>query len=281
VTDDRTLELLSRFIDGELDAAQRGELERRIAVEPALASELESMQRMRGAVSRLAEGMQPPEDLDVLMRPLRGSVPPRAERGRRGLGWLAAAAAGVIAFALGWELARREPQPDMVAWRQAAATPAEEREPFKLQPLPTSSVPEEERALGAADRLLATPLPSPPIEEPAALEIIGPLESPAVDETKELEIDTEGSGLDTSAALVLMLSDRRLRRQLELAEALPEGVHQLRVTVATGRVVAVQAEGQQPPLSAAIRSSVIGLEVAGVADSEYDAEIRVGGAAAD
>lgn len=174
--DETTLELLSRAVDEDLDQEEASRLERRLEREPALAEGLASLRASRDAVGRLADVMEPPPDLDRMLVPLRRSQPPEGVLPRR---WLAVAAAVVgiglaVAYQLGREHAR--PAPSLQALRDAAATPVPERpEYFQLRPLPTSSIPESERPLGARERLLATPDRMPDTGPGEPLVVVGPL----------------------------------------------------------------------------------------------------------
>jgi hypothetical protein len=273
--DDRILELASRSIDEDLDPDEVAELERAIAADPALASQLDSLRRMRGAVARLAHRMDPPDDLDEVLQPLRRGVPPRAHRGRPLIRWLAAAAAAVIGVTLAWEVARQSPGPGHLPLERRQDVPAEDREIFQLRPLPTSSVSPEEEAIGAADRLLTTPLPSPKLDEPAPLEIVGPLRSPPSGTLGDQMPDPYKLRSSTTASLAVRLPERQMSARIELAETLPAGAYSLRITVAGGRIVAVDSRRQRRSTSEDLAAALTGIELAGLADSDYAAELVV------
>jgi hypothetical protein len=96
---------------------------------------------------------------------------------------LASAAVVVLGVTVILEFQRREPPQTAMNWQEKArARASEPHEPFPLAPLPTSTVPEEERPVGAADHLVAAPDPEiePSMEAAPPLEVLGPLES-AVD----------------------------------------------------------------------------------------------------
>ena len=174
--DDDTLELLSRAVDEDLDEETATRLERRLEREPALASELATFRAARAAVARLASTMEPPEDLDRTLVPLRRSSPPERRPSRV---WMAAAAA-VVAIGLGaaYQLGRQQsqPSPSLQALRDVAKTPVPERpQYYQLRPLPTSTVSESERPVGVGERLLATPDRMPDSGPGDPLVVLGPL----------------------------------------------------------------------------------------------------------
>jgi len=94
---------------------------------------------------------------------------------------LAAAAVVVLGVSVIIEVQRRQPDPAVHNWQERAreGAAAEPTERFSLAPLPTSSVPADERPLGAADRLLAAPEPEVDVVLTAApaLEVMGPLDT--------------------------------------------------------------------------------------------------------
>lgn len=71
-----TTELLSRYLDGDLDQQARGELEARLAADHSLRDELEALRRVRSAVRELAATETAPVALDRLVSPLERSSPP-------------------------------------------------------------------------------------------------------------------------------------------------------------------------------------------------------------
>jgi hypothetical protein len=93
----RTLELLSAWIDGELSAEERAEMERRLAREPDLRRELAAL----AALARvpLPEPPPPPADLAERIRRRRASA--RARTTRRWQRWLPAAAGLAAALVVG------------------------------------------------------------------------------------------------------------------------------------------------------------------------------------
>lgn len=170
---DERNELLSRYLDDDLPANERAELETRLASDDALAGELEATRALRDAVGGVAAGMVPPPELDRVMEPMLRSAPPPRRRAGPVYRWLGAAAAVVLGVTVAVEMSRRHPEPT-VSTRVNAAI--DDEAIFELAPLPTA-VPDEHRPLGATDRLLEEELPQPPAPEPAALDVIGPLES--------------------------------------------------------------------------------------------------------
>ena len=87
-----TAEQLSRYLDGDLDAAAAELLERRLASEPELAEELEALRRLRSRVAQLAERMEPPADLDGALLPLIERTPTPVRRLPPAVRWLGMAA---------------------------------------------------------------------------------------------------------------------------------------------------------------------------------------------
>jgi hypothetical protein len=96
---------------------------------------------------------------------------------------LAAAAVVVLGVTVVLEVQRRQEGPTVTNWQERALKggAAEPTERFTLAPLPTTSAPNEQRPVGAADRLLSAPEPEiEPVLEPApALEVLGPLDDGA------------------------------------------------------------------------------------------------------
>jgi hypothetical protein len=108
--DEATAELLSRHLDGDLDAAETRRLEQRLATEPGLAVELEALRRLQLQVRSVAERMQLPADLEAPPRlPGRGAaafprrVPPAVR-------WLGLAAGLALAVTVAVEVAHKPAQ---------------------------------------------------------------------------------------------------------------------------------------------------------------------------
>lgn len=170
-------EILSRHLDGDLDADEELELSTRLAAEPALFEELEALRRIRRSVAALASSEEVPPELDLLVDPLlRGKPEPVVLR--PWARWLATAAAIVLGATVIIEVNRRNPGPstESLAKLRMEGYPAEPTERFALAPLPTSSLPPERQPLGASDRLLASPEPDIELDDPLPLEVLGPLE---------------------------------------------------------------------------------------------------------
>jgi hypothetical protein len=173
--DEKIIEQLSRYLDRDLSSEEERKLEARLESDPLVRAQLESMKRVRQWVAALAASEKVPAELDAVVEPLlHGKVEPLYTR--PWARWLATAAVAVIGFTVIIEVNRRNPGPDISAIsRVAEETRSESEERFTLAPLPTSSVPPENQPLGASDRLLASPIPEVELEEPRALEVIGPL----------------------------------------------------------------------------------------------------------
>ena len=189
MTDETILEILSRHLDGDLNADEEVELSARLDAEPALANELEIMRRIRRSVAALASSEQVPPELDSLVDPLlRGKPEPTALRSWAR--WLATAAAVVLGATVIIEVNRRNPGPSIesMAKLRKQGHPAEPAERFTLAPLPTSSLPVEQQPLGASDRLLMSPAPDIELDDPVALEVLGPLEEGEVQTVDDQKI---------------------------------------------------------------------------------------------
>jgi len=186
--DEATLILLSRHVDGDLSPDEAARLEERLSREPELREELARLGEVRAWLGELGSSEEPPKELDALVAPLRLARAPRPLV-RPAYRWLAAAACVVIGVAVGVEVAqRRPPQVPAAAGREASSRPQVSkslaREPFQLQALPTAP-PDEDRPLGAAERLLASPPPEAALQDLPALEPAGPLEAPPQAEEAE------------------------------------------------------------------------------------------------
>ena len=122
--DEATAELLSRFLDGDLDAAEARLLEQRLATEPGLAVELEALRRLQLRVRSVAERMQLPAELEAPPRlPGRGAAPlPR--RVPPAVRWLGLAAGLALAATVALEVARKPPSPPAPARDAAPPTAA-------------------------------------------------------------------------------------------------------------------------------------------------------------
>jgi hypothetical protein len=198
--DDSLIELLSRYLDDDLSAAEADSLEERLRTDPELAAELAALEDLRTAVQRLADREEPPDGLDSLVEHLRRAAPVRP-----GLSpwvrWLGAAATLMLGLAVILEVNRRHPapsfdQPTLPNVRERAPQPTER---FSLAPLPTSSIPEEERPLGASDRLLASPVAEVEFDELPSLEVIGPLGVSEVEAHDPQSVSEATAGKATAA----------------------------------------------------------------------------------
>jgi hypothetical protein len=186
--DEAVIESLSRYLDGDLGAADAEKLEKRLRSDPDLAAELAALQDLRDSLLALAEREEPPSKLDALMEPLRRAAPERSGQ-RPWVRWLAAAAVAMLGLTVVLEVNRRYSAPSLEKHDQPPArTRAQEpTERFALAPLPTSSVPEEEQLLGASDRLLASPIPEPDFDDLPPLDVIGPLEAGEIETEETLQ----------------------------------------------------------------------------------------------
>lgn len=148
--DEATAELLSRFLDGDLDAAEARLLEQRLATEPELATELEALRRLQLQVRSVAERMQLPAELEAPPRlPGRGAAPlPR--RVPPAVRWLGLAAGLALAVTVALEVGRRPPSPPAPA--RDAAPPAAAA-PDVASPAPPRFQAHEPAAPAPADEL--------------------------------------------------------------------------------------------------------------------------------
>jgi hypothetical protein len=177
MNDETIAEILSRHLDGDLDEDEKRKLQARLEAEPDLADALAAMRRIRNSVSSLASAERVPPELDSLVDPLlRGRPEPVALR--PWARWLATAAVVILGVTVVIEVNRRNPGPstESMARLRKEGISAEPTERFALAPLPTSSLPLEQQPLGASDRLLASPVAEVELDEPAPLEVLGPLD---------------------------------------------------------------------------------------------------------
>ncbi|MEJ2189131.1 MAG: hypothetical protein P8Y93_06880 [Acidobacteriota bacterium] len=175
--DDITALLLSRYLDGDLGPAETRDFEDRLRRDAQLEKDLAALRDVRGAVAAVADRDEPPAELDRLMEPLRRGVP-EGPKVRPWLRWAGMAAAAVLALTVVYEVDWRAPAPELEPRLRDAhqSRSAEPTRRFALAPLPTASTPEEEQPLGAADRLLASPMPEREVAvAPPVLEVLGPL----------------------------------------------------------------------------------------------------------
>ena len=330
-------ERISRYIDGDLGPDEIETLEARLESDPELRRELEGLTRVRTALRSFAIAK-----LDALVDPLlRGR--PGGAASRPWVRWLATAAAVVLGVTVILEVERRSPPQSVANWQEIAQEKAAEtREPFSLAPLPTSTVPEKDRPLGAVDHLVAETAPeiAPSTDaDPAiggwetfgnagagrgcvdsagssgpAIEVLGPLESAE----EELRQGTRSAALsgkaargdassepaypDRVAAGALTETGKRVRSERSTAQAAaPEaqlfvfmeaktawrsfvpsspceaGRYSIRIRVQDGIVREVWPVANPPAPSRQVRASqlILGLEIGGVPDGQYSAEVVV------
>jgi len=176
--DDHLIEQASRYVDGDLDAAAAARLEHRAASDRELAETIESFRRLRASVRSYADRLEPPAELDAVIEPLnRAAEVPRLHV-RPAFRWLATAAVVVLGVTVGFEVARRHPEPTVGDRAPRSRVTEPDRSVFELAPLPTA-VSDGDRAVGATDRLLEERPTEPPVPEPPPLEVIGPLSAEA------------------------------------------------------------------------------------------------------
>jgi hypothetical protein len=105
-----TAELLSRYLDGDLDAADTRLIEARLAAEPDLRAELAALRRLQLHVRSVADRMMPPSALDAPPRPADRGAPRAPGRVPPTVRWLGLAAGVALAVTVAVEVARRPPQ---------------------------------------------------------------------------------------------------------------------------------------------------------------------------
>jgi len=179
---EETTERLSRYLDGDLEPAEKAELELLLEDDPAVRLELEALRQVRQTVASMATQEMVPGELDVLLEPLR-RTPVQKRLVRPAFQWLAAAATVVLGVSVAVEVVRRNPGPPTpvtVTGEGTRAVPT--RIPgdyYRLQPLPERENEEGDELLGAVDHLLATPPPEPELSVAPAepLVVMGPLET--------------------------------------------------------------------------------------------------------
>jgi len=227
MTDERTNELLSRYLDGDLETDEARELQARFEAEPALEAELDAMRELRHSLASLAAAERVPPELDQLVDPLlRGR--PEIVVVRPWLRWLATAAAVFLGATVVIEVNRRSPGPSIESLAKVAkeSQQAEPAERFKLAPLPTSSLPPEQQPLGVTDRLLASPIPDVELEDPPAIDVRGPLgEAEGRDSFDEMP-STASAGLVGEPSAMAGQADKKIlgreKNDRPLTESEPE-----------------------------------------------------------
>lgn len=180
--DETTTELLSRFLDGDLEVGDEARVEGLLASSEEARRELEGMRRVRRALRAVAEGDGPPDKLDRLLEPLRRTVPTRPAV-RPAFGWLAAAASVLLAVGVAFQVARHDTAPPAATGPPPRPAPQAAPAP-EVAPPPTAARRRDPGELvGAADRFLATPVPQPAVPAPPPVDAVGPLpRSPASEE---------------------------------------------------------------------------------------------------
>ncbi len=178
--EDKFIESLSRYLDGDLDPVERDEIRTLLESDAELQKEFANLQDLRRSLAGLAAREHPPATLDALVEPLMQKSA-SSNPARPWAKWLATAAVVVLGATVVFEVNRRDlpgsPEAKSVRMKQG---PREEPT-APIQTGPETSQPENkgERPRGAIDRLIASPDPEVDVlsEEPPALEVIGPLQT--------------------------------------------------------------------------------------------------------
>jgi anti-sigma factor RsiW len=260
-------ERLSRYLDDDLGQGEREAVERLLASDPVRLREFEAMGRLRDSVAVLADWMELPCELDALLEPLRRDGTSRPRRSLLAARWAAAAAAVLGAALLIW-VVRHDTAPRSTAGaarRQPPQQDVRDRGVFQLQPLPTSARPADELPLGATERLLATPLPQPTLDDPTPLVIVGPLSEPP-SSTRPSAMVATLTVTDPTGSVSVPLS---------LQAPLPVGRYSLVVVVSNGVISEVGVSGQRAS-GERVSEALEQLWVAAIADGRHRADLTVG-----
>ncbi|RLE35127.1 MAG: hypothetical protein DRJ61_03890 [Acidobacteria bacterium] len=178
--DEKTDEILSRHLDGDLDAEEARLLTERLKRDPAIVEGLNEMQRLRQSLRQLALDERPPKVLDQMVRPLRRAGRPMRQRWAAAA-LVAAAAVVVVGVIVVEEIGR-------TGWMPWTQTEKAERQIFALSNLPAR---DPDAPIGAVESLLSREDPEPTLAEPELLEMIGPLNFPpgSIDFVMAIKID--------------------------------------------------------------------------------------------
>ena len=333
-------EQLNRLLDGDLGAHEAQEIKKEIVSDAAVRREYEGLQRVRSALRSLAQRESPPDSLDVVVDPLILGQPAGVSS-RPWVRWLATAAVVVLGVTVVFEVQRRQPESTARNWQELAldGVGAEPTKRFALAPLPTSAAPESQ-PVGATDRLLAAPAPEidSDIEQPPAMEVLGPLDgeemrsrkgglkvaeplNSGVEKEREqrsaegqmsaspeksvsatarskmesLTGEEGGAELESTATtiqhnrwpgtaapaaggqLFVFMDADTAWKSFEPRAPSEAGRYSLRIKIEDGRVLEVWPVANPPATTRQVRASqlVLGLEIEGVPDGEYSAEVVV------
>jgi hypothetical protein len=249
--DDRSVELASRLVDGDLEPDAAARLEDRARSDAELAALIESFRALRRAVGEVADDMAPPAELDAVVEPLGRAPASTTGRVRPVYRWLGAAAAAVLAVTVVVEMTRRNPGPTVPRRPAPEHTTDADEGVFELSPLPSAATGGDgRRPIGAADRLLAEePLP-PDAPEPTTLEVVGPLQE-AHDHTPTAARETSptGSGKRTAG--------RRAPPKADTAVADAAGARHEQENAVPARPEAAAGKGPARRSAAALDGSAI------------------------
>jgi hypothetical protein len=259
--DEATVELLSRYLDDDLEGEERGRVERLLKEDDAARSELEGMRQLRRMMVELADREQPPAELDALLEPLRRTVP-GPQLVRPTYRWLAAAASVLVAVGVAYQVARQSPAPPMPTSEAPVASPAPHLAQPSLPSQPRQRDARAEELVSATDRLLASPLPEPEVDRPPPLDVIGPLEAPRAEITQPAPAPPAARSVaaaDDAAALERESESPPVRRRSQdLGQWAPEPD---RETARSADHPTVAMEGAAAKSMRLSRSAVSSLEV--------------------
>ena len=163
--DEGTAELLSRYLDGDLDAAKTRLIEARLAAEPDLRAELAALRRLQLQVRSVADRMMPPAALDAPPRPADRGAPRTPGRVPPAVRWLGIAAGVALAVTVAVEVARRPPQaraPTTVATPGEAPAPTPLSAPAAAHASAPAAAPLRADEAGETEVALPPAEPTPP-----------------------------------------------------------------------------------------------------------------------
>lgn len=240
--DERTDEILSRYLDGDLDIEEVRRLTLRLEGEPGLREAFDEMRGLRQRLRRMALDERPPEVLDRMVRPLRRAGRPRRQRWAAAA-LVAAAAVVVVSVIVISETGRTGWMP----WDRSADKNADQV--FALSNLPTR---DPDAPIGAIETLLAEENPEPEMVDPEALEVMGPLDRPPGFEESGLALK-----IGTMFVPVVVTSATAGLRVI--------------VEVENGRVMSCNASGETEPTAALdnLCRDILSLEGLGLGDGRY------------
>jgi hypothetical protein len=201
--DEATAELLSRHLDGDLDAAETALLEARLAAEPELAAELAALRRLQLQVRSVADRMVPPAALDALPRPADRGAPRAPGRVPPAVRWLGLAAGVALAVTVAVEVAHKPaqlPAPATVTRSTEAPTPPSKAAGTAQAPAPATAPPRSDDEVAETDAAPpAEPAPPAPKAERKRLQRLEHGAPPAAEQKQSAVAAGRAAGAPTEA----------------------------------------------------------------------------------